>query len=101
MVVNHFRCHYFDIRDNAELQAELDSLRAQKQALDAKVTALEAEKADRADKPKCIKLPDVKEYNSKQPLTPFLESCNELLEGHPDSELLEGHPHTLIAKVLL
>ena len=72
--------------DNAELQAELDSLRAQKQASDAKVTALEAKKAEWADKPKCLKLPDVKEYDGKQPLTPFLESCNEFLEGHTDSE---------------
>ena len=26
------------------------------------------------------------EYKGKQPLTPFLESCNEFLEGHSDSE---------------
>ncbi|DBA87872.1 TPA: hypothetical protein ACH3X1_016777 [Trebouxia sp. C0004] len=73
--------------DNAqELQAELDSLRAQKQASDAKVTALRAEKAEWADKPRRLKLPDVKEYDGKQPLMPFLESCNEFLEGHSDSE---------------
>ena len=56
VVVNRFRCHYFDMGDNAqELQAELDALRAQKQASDAKVTALEAEWAD---KPKRLKLPE-------------------------------------------
>ncbi|KAL0036486.1 hypothetical protein WJX77_009538 [Trebouxia sp. C0004] len=73
--------------DNAqELQAELDTLRAQKQVSDANVTTLEAGKAERADKPERLKLPDVKEYNGKQLLTPFPEFCNEFLEGHSDSE---------------
>ena len=87
--MNRFRCHYFDMGDNAEPQAELDSLRAQKQVSDAKVTPLEAEKAEWAGKPKRLKLPDVKEYDGKQPLAPFLESCDQFLEGHPDSEKIK------------
>ncbi|DBA90837.1 hypothetical protein WJX77_009766 [Trebouxia sp. C0004] len=80
---------------NAELQAELDTLRAQKQVLGAKVTAMEAKKAEWADKPKRSKLPDVKEYDGKQPLTPILESCNEFLEGHSDSEKIQVSDQSL------
>ena len=93
--MNRFRCHCFDMVDNvdadenAALQTEVAALRAQKDAAEAKVVALEAEKLEISAKPKRIKYPDVKEWDGQWALDPFLQSCNEFLEDFEDSEKLK------------
>ena len=88
-----------DADENAALQTEVAALRAQKDAAEAKVVALEAEKLEISAKPNRIKYPDVKEWDGQRALDPFLQSCNEFLEGYEDSEKLKylvsrcvGHP---------
>ena len=88
--MNRFRCHYFVMADGVDaVQAELVAMRALKDAAEAKVVILEAEKLTLAEKPKRLQYPDVPVWDGKEPLGPFLESCDEFLEGYEDGEKLK------------
>ena len=85
---------------NADRQAELDALGAERDAAVAKVMVLEAEKLALAQKSRPFKMADVDKWDGKSALGPFIDNNDAFLEDvDKDSERLRylirrcsGHP---------